>query len=335
MGGVSVDPGQQEREVSRLRAAVIGAGYFGRLHARKLAADAKVDLVAVADVDGARAGSLARECGCRAVLDHRELIGSIDLASLAVPTEAHHELARSLLDASVHLLIEKPITSTLAQADDLIRLARARGVTLAVGHQERFNPAFIALREELTRALFIDAERLAAFKSRGGDVDVVLDLMIHDLDLVLALTGADPVGVSACGFRVITDAVDIANAQLEFADGCVANLSASRVSQSPVRKLRVFQPDGYVSADLQGTRLRSVRRSSRASAGVAESARSFEDADALGAEIEDFVSAVRAGRAPAVSGEDGRRALGLALQVGELVRRRLERLSAGDGASRA
>lgn len=312
--------------MSKLRAAVIGAGYFGRLHAMKLAAHPEVELVAVADVDAARAEGVARETGCRPVRDFRELVGSIDIASVAVPTESHHALARPLIDAGVHVLIEKPIAKTLEQADDLVRASGERGVVVAVGHQERFNPAFVALRAEPNRALFIEAERLTEFRGRGTDVDIVLDLMIHDLDLVLSLVGTEPVHVSACGFSVLTDALDIANARLEFASGCVANISASRVSQSPVRKLRVFQTDSYLSADLQGARLRCVRRSPTAASGVVVGEQTFERADALAAGIAAFVSAVRTRRSPPVDGAAGRRALKLALEIGDLVRLRLERL---------
>jgi predicted dehydrogenase len=312
--------------MGKLRAAVIGAGYFGRLHAAKLAANPDVELVAVADLDAARAESVAGETRCRPVRDFRELIGTIDIASVAVPTESHHAIARPLIDAGAHVLIEKPIARTLEEADDLVRLAAQRGALVAVGHQERFNPAFVALRAEPGRALFIEAERLTEFRGRGTDVDIVLDLMIHDLDLVLSLVGAEPVHVSACGFSVLTDALDIANARLEFASGCVANISASRVSQSPVRKLRVFQTDSYVSADLQSARLRSVSRSPTAASGVVVGEQSFESADALGAGIAAFVSAVRLRRPPPVDGEAGRRALKLALEIGELVRVRLDRL---------
>jgi len=316
----------QEPNVSKLRAAVIGAGYFGRLHAAKLAANPHVELLAVVDLDAARADAVAREAGCRPSRDFRELFGNIDIASVTVPTESHHAIALPLIDAGVHVLIEKPIAKTLQQADELVGLAADHGTLLAVGHQERFNPAFVALRAEPSRALFVEAERLTEFRGRGTDVDIVLDLMIHDLDLILSLIGSEPVHVSACGFSVLTDALDIANARLEFASGCVANISASRVSQSPVRKLRVFQTDSYVSADLQGGRLRSVRRSATAASGVVVDEKSFERADALGAAIAAFVDAVRTGRPPPVDGVAGRRALKLALEIGELVRLRLERL---------
>lgn len=314
------------RNLNRLRAAVIGGGYFGRLHASKLAANPDVELVAVVDVDAKRAESVAKETGSRPAHDFRELIGVIDMASVTVPTESHHAIARPLIEAGVHVLVEKPIARTLDEADDLARLAAERGVLVAVGHQERFNPAFVALRAEPGRALFIEAERLTEFRGRGTDVDIVLDLMIHDLDLVLSLVGSEPVQISACGFSVFTDALDIANARLEFASGCVANISASRVSQAPVRKLRVFQTDSYLSADLQGARLRCVRRSSTAPSGVVVAERSFEGADALGTEIAAFIGAVRARRPPPVDGEAGRRALKLALEISELVQVRLERL---------
>jgi predicted dehydrogenase len=244
-----------------------------------------------------------------------------------VPTELHHAVARGFLDAGVHVLVEKPIARTLEEADALVALAQKRGALLAVGHLERFNPAFRALAATLVRPLFIDCERLSGFKQRGIDVDVVLDLMIHDLDLVLSMAKSEIGQVSACGFQVMTDSIDIANVRLEFASGCVANLSASRVSQSPVRKLRVFQTDQYASADLQAGKLRVVRRDARGGA-ITEDESGFDDRDALRAEIENFVAAVRGGRPPLVSGEDGRKALALALEVSRLVRARLERFSA-------
>ena len=210
----------------------------------------------------------------------------------------------------------------LEEADSLLELARAKKLVLQVGHLQRFNPAFQALAAQGGRPLFIDIERLAPFKARGTDVDVVLDLMIHDLDLVLALAKAPIEQVSASGFRVLTNAIDIANARIEFADGCIASVSASRVSQSPVRKLRVFRHDAYVSADLQEQRLRHVRKGGE---GILESEQAFERADELRAQAEAFVEAVRGHAVPLVTGEQGRQALALALQVGRLVEERLAR----------
>ena len=288
----------------KLRAAVVGVGYLGQFHAEKLAALKDVELVAVADADAARAKHVAAKHGCAAHTDPLELIAGVDLVSIAVPTELHHAVARGFLDAGVHVLVEKPIARTLGEADALVALALKRGALLAVGHLERFNPAFRALAAILERPLFIDCERLSGFKQRGIDVDVVLDLMIHDLDLVLSMARSEIGQVSACGFQVMTDSIDIANVRIEFASGCVANLSASRVSQSPVRKLRVFQTDQYASADLQAGRLRVVRRDARGGA-ITEDESGFDDRDALRAEIENFVAAVMLKVAPSTSANAG------------------------------
>lgn len=315
--------------MKKLRAAVIGVGYLGQYHAEKYAACEGLELVGVADIDGARAREIAARHRCRAVTDFRELLPAVDLVSVAVPTAAHYAVARECLAAGVHVLVEKPITRTLEEADTLVALARSRGSCLAVGHLERFNPAFAALSAMLSQPLYLESERLSAFKTRGADADVVLDLMIHDIDLVFALARAEVASVSACGFNVLTDSVDIANARIEFADGMVANLSASRVSQTPVRKLRAFGFDRYVSADLQNAQLRVVRRADDGE--VVQEEQAFQDRDALRIVVESFVAAVRENRAPAVSGVDGRRALALALEVRRLVDERRARLSMGAG----
>jgi predicted dehydrogenase len=309
-------------ELKRLRTIVIGVGHMGRFHAEKLAASDAAELIAVVDRDAGRAQAVATALGCRAVTDFRTLLGSIDAAFVAVPTAAHRQVVGACLDAGVHVLVEKPIARSIAEADELLALARAKGLALQVGHLERFNPAFVALAAQPGRPLLIDIERLAPFKARGTDVDVVLDLMIHDLDLVLALARAPVEHVSAAGYHVLSDAIDIANARIEFSDGCVASISASRVSQAPVRKLRVFRPELYVSADLHGHRLRMARKTG---GGIEESEQAFERSDPLAVQTAAFLSAVRNRSAPLVSGEQGRQALALALQVGELVRARLAR----------
>ncbi|HEY4637289.1 MAG TPA: Gfo/Idh/MocA family oxidoreductase [Burkholderiales bacterium] len=311
----------------KLRAAVVGVGYLGQFHAEKLAAAPGVELVAVVDADAARAKTIAAKHGCRALTEPGGLAGAVDLVSIAVPTEHHHAAALPFLEAGVHVLVEKPIAATLAEADALIAAAHKHRALLAVGHLQRFNPAFRALAAAFTKPLFIDCERLSGFKQRGIDVDVVLDLMIHDIDLVFSLVKSELAQVSACGFQVLTDSIDIANVRIEFADGCVANLSASRVSQQPVRKLRVFQHDRYASADLQAGKLRIVRRDDK-KGGIAEDESAYDERDELRAEIANFAEAVRGGRAPLVAGEDGRKALALALDVGRLVRARLERFRA-------
>ena len=319
--------------MGKLRAAVIGVGYLGRYHAEKYAACEGVELVGVADINEARASEIAARHGCRAVTDFRELLPGADLVSVVVPTDEHYAIASACLAAGRHVLVEKPITRTLEEADALVELAAARGLRLAVGHLERFNPAFVELRAMLPQPLYIETERLSAFKERGAEVDVVADLMIHDIDLALAMARADVSWLSACGYRALTDSVDIASVRIEFADGSVANLSASRVSQTPVRKLRAFGADRYVSADLQNARVRVVRRADGGR--IEQDERAFPNADALRDAIGSFVAAVRENRNPVVSGSDGRRALALAVEVRRLIDERLARMALGARAESA
>jgi predicted dehydrogenase len=298
----------------RLSIAVIGAGHMGRLHAQKLERIQGVELAAVVDRDPAR-GKIG---------DFRQALSQIQAAVIAVPTDQHHEIARACLDKGVHVLIEKPMTVTLEQADELISSAARKNLVLQVGHVERYNRAFAALTARMDKPLYIEAERLSAFKQRGSEVDVVLDLMIHDLDLVLALAKSKVTHVSACGFQVLTRDIDIANARVEFANGCVGNLSASRVSQAALRKLRVFQPDLYVSADLQAGKLRYVRQVNGA---IEEQEESHAGGDALAVQMENFVNAVRDKSPVAVDGAAGREALHLGIEVGRLVRERLRKFA--------
>jgi predicted dehydrogenase len=295
---------------------------MGRYHAEKLAARSDCKLVAVADVDPARAQAIAVKHGCAAFGDYRQVLGLADAAVISVPTERHHEVAGVCLEAGLHVLVEKPIAVDLPQAESLVRLAREKKRVLQVGHVERYNAAFRALAKRMQRPVFIEAERLSGFKQRGADVDVILDLMIHDLDLALSLARGEVAQLSACGFRVLTGDIDIANARIEFSDGCVANLSASRVSQAPVRKLRVFQTDVYVSADLQAGKLRYVKQSGGT---IEEQEESHAGGDALAAQTEVFINVIQGNPMPGVDGESGRKALKLALEVGSLVRERLKR----------
>ncbi len=303
-----------------LRAAVIGAGYLGRFHAQKYAALEDCELRAVVDVDPARARQVADGLGAATATNYRDLLEEIDLASIVVPTELHHEIAKACLDAGVHILVEKPVTRTVEEAAELVELAARRGVVFQVGHLERFNPAILAVRDQITRPLFIESDRLAVFKPRGIDVNVVLDLMIHDIDLILSFARSDITAVRASGFPVLTPAVDIANARIEFADGCVADVSASRVSQSSLRKLRIFQPDQYFSIDCENFHVRSVRKegSGLGPGGmpqIASSEQLFQQADPLRAEFRAFAHAVRTRTDPPVTGADGKRALEVALEV--------------------
>jgi predicted dehydrogenase len=297
-----------------LKVAVIGAGHMGRFHAEKFARLPGVELAAVVDRDPARAK----------VSDFRKIIGDIDAAVIAVPTNLHHEVARACLEKGVHVLIEKPIAATLEEADDLVGLAKKQNVVLQVGHVQRYSAAFQALARGVERVLYIDAERLAGFKQRGAEVDVILDLMIHDLDLALSLARSEVSAVSACGFRVLTSDIDIASARLEFESGCVADLTASRVSQAVVRKFRVFQPGLYVSADLGGGKLRFVRQAGGVIQGTEET---HAGGDALTTQAESFILAITQKHPVLVDGAEGRRVLKLALDIGRLVRERLERFS--------
>jgi predicted dehydrogenase len=307
--------------MNTLRAAVIGAGYLGRFHAQKYAASEACQLVAVVDVRADVAAQVAAECGAQPETDYRNLAGRIDVASVATTTPQHCEIASWLLQAGVHVLVEKPITTTVAEAGTLIALAQSGGRVLQVGHLERFNPALLAAEPMLQSPRFIECHRLAPFRERGTDVNVVLDLMIHDIDLLQSLVRSDVVSLDAVGAPVFSGETDIANARLRFANGCVANVTASRVSMKTERKLRIFMDEAYLSIDLQQKILTSIRKRAMAPGEVglpvAIDEQSFEHGDALRAEIEAFLAACRGERAPAVSGEDGRRALQLAIEITE------------------
>jgi len=304
-----------------LRAAVIGAGYLGRFHAQKYAASEASELVAVVDLRPDVARQVAGECGAQPETDYRSLAGRIDVASVATTTPQHCEIASWLLRAGIHVLVEKPITTTVAEAGELIELAKSTGRVLQVGHLERFNPALLAAEPLLHSPRFIECHRLAPFRERGTDVNVVLDLMIHDIDLLQSVVRSDVVSLDAVGAPVFSGDTDIVNARLRFANGCVANVTASRVSMKTERKMRIFMDEAYLSIDLQQKILTSIRKRELApgEAGlpVAIDEQSFEQGDALRAEIDAFLAACRGERAPAVSGEDGRRALQLAIEITE------------------
>jgi predicted dehydrogenase len=306
-----------------IRAAVVGAGYLGRFHAQKYASEAGCRLVAVADPRPEAREALALELGTTAVADHRELLGKVDAVSVVTTTPAHFAIARDFLEAGAHVLVEKPITETVEQARELITIAARCGRILQVGHLERFNPAIVAAESELVGARFIDCQRLAPFKERGTDVNVVLDLMIHDIDIVQSIVGRPIESIDAVGTPVFSGAVDIANARLRFEGGCVANVTASRVSLKMERKLRVFRDDAYLSIDLQQRILTVIRKQATPPAPgglpVAIDERSFEQGDALRAEIHSFLDCIATGRAPVVGGEDGLRALETAIRITRLL----------------
>lgn len=310
--------------MSRLRFGVVGTGRLGAIHARILGEMAEVELVGVHDADSERAAAVATERGCRAFERLADLWPAVDAAIVAVTTSDHHPVAAAALDAGCHVLVEKPITPTLAEADDLIARAAAADRRLSVGHVERFNPGIRACRRLLDDPRFITCLRLARFQPRGTDVPVTLDLMIHDIDLVLGLVDSPVASVEAIGVSLITDTVDMANARLRFANGAVADVSASRVSANPARELRVFQGSGYLSLDLASGRGEFLRRkpappTERQGLGLADVVERHEivgDAtEPLRAELEAFVVAVRGGPTDSVGGREGREALDIALRI--------------------
>ena len=301
-----------------LKVGVIGVGYLGRFHAQKYAGLPETELTGVADVNRERAQQVAQELNTRAYTDYRELLPQVRAVSVAVPTSAHFAVVRDALAAGCQVLVEKPLVVTVAEADELVALARQRGRLLMVGHLERFNSAMEELKLRVTRPRFIESHRLGFFKERGTDVDVVLDLMIHDLDHVLNLVPSPVSEIRAAGISVLTDQVDLANVRLEFADGCIANLTASRMSFKSMRKFRLFQPDAYLAVDFENRELTAAFRKEGALGplpGVALETKRFPQEDILLKEIVAFVDAVQNGKEPPISGEAGRAALALALEI--------------------
>jgi predicted dehydrogenase len=300
-----------------LRIAVVGVGHLGRHHARILATLEGVALVAVADINGARAAEVAAASGTRALTDFRDLLGKVDAVTLAVPTELHREIALVFLAAGVHVLVEKPMARSLAEADDMIGAAAKAGAILAVGQTERFNPAVVAARPVLSDPRFIEVHRLGTFPERSLDIDVVFDLMIHDVDIVLSLVNSDVEAIEAVGVPVLTGRVDIANARLKFGNGCIANLTASRISRDRVRKIRFFQPMAYVSIDYAAQKLEVFRlvKGNGPVPAIEGGEVPIENEEPLKRELADFVEAIRTRRPPVVTGEDGRRALALATRI--------------------
>jgi predicted dehydrogenase len=307
-----------------LRCAVIGVGYLGKFHAQKYAKIPGCELVAVVDSRQDVADTVAAPLGCRALTDYHELLGQVDAVSVVVPTQAHHAVCVEFLQAGAHVLVEKPMTTTLAQADELIALADARKLVLAVGHLERFNPAALALEPVLADPRFIDSSRLAPFKPRATDVSVLLDLMIHDVDLILSLVDSEVESVDCSGARVLTNDIDIANARIRFANGCVANITASRVSSKSERKMRVFQSQACHSLDFQARTLTTYRGAHDPLASpdqaIERHEQTFGEADPLYSEILDFVESIRHQRSAKVTGRAGRRALEAVQRITEATR---------------
>lgn len=320
--------------MKKLRGAVVGVGYLGRFHAQKYKALSDlVDFVGVCDASAARAEEVAKELGVSFFTDSKLLVGQVDVVTIASATKSHYELAKFFLENDIHVHVEKPMTETVAEAEELVALAEKRKLKLQVGHVERFNPALISVREKLRIPHFIECHRLAPFKPRGVDVDVVLDLMIHDLDLILSLVNSPVRSVSAVGTPVLTSTVDIANARIEFESGTIANVTASRVSQSATRKFRIFQPAQYLSIDFGSG---EVNLTEKVGQWVIDSSQnvdlsqlplefhswSLEKGDALLNETKSFLESVALDRPCVVSGRDGLNALSLAETIRSKIRER-------------
>ncbi|CAH9017992.1 Gfo/Idh/MocA family protein [Candidatus Nitrosacidococcus sp. I8] len=308
----------------KIRTAVIGVGYLGKFHAQKYAHLPHSDFIAVVDIDHDSAHRTAQEYGVLVFTDYHDLFGKVDAVSIVVPTEYHYQVTKDCLEAGIHVLLEKPITPTLEQADDLIRIAKENKLIFQIGHLERFNATTLALKEFIDDPKFIESHRLAHFNPRGTDVSVILDLMIHDIDIILSIVNAPVKEIRANGESVLTRDTDIANARILFENDCVANVTASRISMKIQRKMRIFQKDAYISVDFLKKKLSIFRKGTReAFPGIPEitsKVHYFDRSDAIMSEIDSFLQIIITHGKPVVSGKEGREALAVALQISQLLK---------------
>lgn len=310
-----------------MKCAVIGVGYLGRFHAQKYLKHPKAELIAVCDVNANACDAVAEELGTVSCYDYTELFGRVDAVSIAATTKQHFAIAKACLEQGIHVLVEKPITETVQQADELIAIAKMNKLVLQVGHLERFNAARMALDPFLTTPIFIESQRLAPFTPRGADVNVVLDLMIHDIDLIQTMVNSPIVQIDAQGTPVMTHDIDIANARIRFANHCVANVTASRVSFKAERKTRIFQPESYISIDYQQKQFAVFERGETLANGrpdIQQQEYRFEQSDALYEEVAAFLKAVETKSEPLVTGLDGRNALYTAEEITRLIHQHLQ-----------
>lgn len=303
----------------KIKVGVIGVGYLGKFHAEKYAAMDDVDLVGVVDLNREAAATLAVRLNAESFADYHDLLAKVDAVSIVVPTVGHHRVALDCLGQGKDVLIEKPMASTLAEADEIIACAAAKNRIVQVGHLERFNPAILAIQKHLTKPMFIESHRIHVFKSRALDVDVILDLMIHDIDIIMNIVPSPIKTIHAVGLPVVTPFTDIANVRLIFENGCTANVTVSRVSKENIRRLRIFQPHSFISVDYGKKEYMVINlKDSKTSEGMPEEEvfrDSLVEKDALEAELRDFVSNVRHRTRPRVSGEEGRSALAVAHEI--------------------
>lgn len=305
--------------MKKLRVGVIGVGYLGQFHAEKYARMNDVELVGVVDIEKTRAETVAEKVNTKPYTDYKSLFGNVDAVSIAAPTSVHFAIAKDFLKKNIDVLIEKPITETTEEADELIHLAESRDLIIQVGHLERFNPAIVALKDIVKKPMFIESHRLSIFQGRCTDVSVVLDLMIHDIDLILNFVRSKIRAVYASGVPVVSEHVDIANARLEFENGCVANVTASRISTKNERKIRLFQRDAYVSVDFSKKEITAIQQTGSVDRGLIPGMdvkqMSFETGDSLENELKSFISAVIHREIPEVTAQMGRDALEIALNI--------------------
>ena len=309
--------------MSEIRTAVIGVGYLGKFHAQKYSELKNSKLLAVVDKDFNNAQEIANKLGCDAYSEYRDVIGKVDAVSVVVPTDLHFEVACEFLNHQTHVLVEKPITTSKDEAEKLIQLAKTNKRTLQVGHLERYNPAILAIEKEIAQIRFIESHRLAPYNPRGTEVSVVLDLMIHDIDIILDIVNSNVTKIDASGTSVLSNDIDIANARLVFENGCVANVTASRVSNKSDRKMRIFQNEAYLSVDFQNRELATYRKGDgEMYPGIPNidiDKTTFPEADALMAEIQDFLTCIETQSTPKVTGEDAKRALETAIEISNLL----------------
>jgi len=309
--------------MQKLKVGVIGVGYLGKFHAEKYARMKHVDLVGVADIDLSKAQKISEKLNTHPYFNYQDIIDKVDAVSIAVPTPEHFRVSRDFLTQGVDVLIEKPMTVTLQEADELIKTAEARGLIIQVGHLERFNPAVVALKDIIKKPAFIESHRLSVYKERCSDVSVVLDLMIHDIDIITNFVYSNIKQIHAAGVSVISGHTDIANARLEFETGCVANVTASRISMRNERKIRLFQKDAYISVDFANQEVDIIRKNGKPGKGILPGAEieqiRFTHEDVLQEELNAFVKSVKHREAPEVNGSVGRNALNIALSIMEQI----------------
>jgi predicted dehydrogenase len=316
--------------MEKIQVAVVGSGYLGKFHAEKYSRHPEAELIGVVDTNYSRALEVANKTDSKPFINYKDLYAQLKAVSIVVPTPLHYVIAKDFLEHDINVLLEKPMTATLKEADELIAIARARDLILQIGHLERFNPAYLAVEGIVKNPLFIESHRLNSFQERGTEVDVILDIMIHDIDVILNLVDADVKEIHAVGVPVISSMIDIANARLEFENGCVVNVTASRISDKNMRKIRIFQPDAYISIDFaaQGVSIYRKIEDEGKLPYIVSKELEIEPKDSLEEEIKSFLKAVMQKNRTPVSGEAGRRALKVALEIANQLRIDTQRIVA-------